>query len=191
MILGVLVLYGTLGGLLFGYNLGCITGALPIMLNDTSISLDDTQAEAVVGYCKWGAAAGALAGVWLLRRGHTLCFWLSSLAYIAGPLLLAGADGWLTLASGRFVVGLGIGLSAVASPTYLADVAPPARRGGIVALYEVALTVGVLVASLTNTALQIPRVAALVTTALPRLTSRTHERNSPPPPHIQLRAPFA
>ena len=60
-------------------------------LNDTSLALTDMQAEAVVGYCKWGAALGALAGVWLLRRGHTLCFWLSSLAFVSGPLLLAGA----------------------------------------------------------------------------------------------------
>ena len=140
----LLILYGVLGGALFGYDLGCITGALPLMLNDTSLALTDPQAELVVGYCKCGAAAGALAGVWLLRRGHTLCFWLSSLAFIAGPLLVAGANGWLAISAGRLVVGVGIGLSAVASPTYLAEIAPPSRRGGIVALYELALSLGLL-----------------------------------------------
>ena len=163
----LVVIYGIFGGLLFGYDLGCITGALPLVLNDTKLHLTDPQAEAVVGYCKWGAAAGALAGVWLLRRGHTLCFWLSSLAYIAGPLAIAGASSWLTFAAGRLLVGLGIGLSAVASPTYLADISPPARRGGIVALYEVAVSVGLIAASLINTLLQLPAVHGALHRAMP------------------------
>jgi hypothetical protein len=128
--LATLVFFGALGGALFGYDLGCMTAALPLMLNDTRLGLTDVEAELIVGHAKWGAAVGALAGVWLLRRGHTLCFWISSLAFIVGPLLLAGATSWITLSAGRLAAGLGIGLSAVASPTYLAEIAPPARRGG-------------------------------------------------------------
>ena len=167
----LLILYGVLGGALFGYDLGCITGALPLMLNDTSLALTDPQAELVVGYCKCGAAAGALAGVWLLRRGHTLCFWLSSLAFIAGPLLVAGANGWLAISAGRLVVGVGIGLSAVASPTYLAEIAPPSRRGGIVALYELALSLGLLAASLVNTALELPAVSHWLARLMPNVAT--------------------
>ena len=170
----ILIIYGALGGFLFGYDLGCITAALPIMLNDKNLSLTDFEAEAVVGHCKLGAAAGALAGIYLLRRGHTLCFWLSSLGYIAGPLMLAGADGWISLAAGRLIVGIGIGLSAVASPTYLAEIAPPARRGGIVALYEVALTCGLLFASLINTGLQFGDVKSWLLKVMPDVLGADH-----------------
>ena len=127
----ILIIYGALGGFLFGYDLGCITAALPIMLNDKNLSLTDFEAEAVVGHCKLGAAAGALAGIYLLRRGHTLCFWLSSLGYIAGPLMLAGADGWISLAAGRLIVGIGIGLSAAIVSTAVVPLGWKGRPPGL------------------------------------------------------------
>ena len=167
MLLLVIILYAVTAGMLFGANLGSITSALPLMQNDTSLALDDLQAEIVVGHCKFGAAIGALAGVWLLGGGHIRCFWLSGLGFVAGPLVMACADTWGVLAVGRLVSGLAVGLSAVATPTYLADVAPASSRGCIVGLYELALSSGLLVTGLVNTLLTLPSVQSALYTALP------------------------
>lgn len=169
ILLAILIAYAALGGFLFGYDLGCITGALPLMLNDTTLELTDGQAEMVVAHCKVGAAIGAIVGVWLLRTGHMPCFYLSGILYIVGPLLIATASGWVMLSAGRLAAGLAVGLSAVASPTYLADVAPARSRGCIVGLYELSLTAGMLTASLINLLLQQPFVRDALATVLPRL----------------------
>lgn len=166
-LLAGLIAYAALGGFLFGYDLGCITGALPLMLNDTMLELTDGQAEAVVSHCKVGAAIGALVCMWLLRTGHVACFYLSGVLYILGPVLLATASGWVMLSAGRLAGGLAVGLSAVASPTYLADVAPSSSRGCIVGLYELSLTAGMLMASLINLLLQQPFVQDAIATLLP------------------------
>lgn len=152
------IAYAGLGGFLFGYDFGCINGALPVLLNETGLLggvLTHGQAEAVVGTCKIGAALGALLAIWLLPRGHVPCFWLSGFAFVCGPVLLACAGRWEVLVVGRFIVGVAIGLSSVASPTYLADISPPSHRGCIVGLYELSLTLGMLCASLINTLLQL------------------------------------
>ena len=91
-------LYAALAGFLFGYDLGCINGALPVLLNDTSLALSDEQAEQIVAHCKVGAAVGALISILLMQHGHLRSFWASSLCFVAGPLLLAGSRSWPVLA---------------------------------------------------------------------------------------------
>ncbi|KAF6262111.1 major facilitator superfamily domain-containing protein [Scenedesmus sp. NREL 46B-D3] len=54
------------------------------------------------------------------------------------------------LVAGRFLVGLGIGASAIVVPAYLAEIAPAAKRGGVVQTYEVMLTLGMLSAGVVN-----------------------------------------
>ena len=101
-------LYAALAGFLFGYDLGCINGALPVLLNDTSLALSDEQAEQIVAHCKVGAAVGALISILLMQHGHLRSFWASSLCFVAGPLLLAGSRSWPVLALGRFITGLAV-----------------------------------------------------------------------------------
>ena len=160
-------LYAALAGFLFGYDLGCINGALPVLLNDTSLALSDEQAEQIVAHCKVGAAVGALISILLMQHGHLRSFWVSSLCFVAGPLLLAGSRSWPVLALGRFITGLAVGVSAVAAPTYLADIAPPRVRGCIVGTYELALTCGMLIASAANTVLQLPSVRVALAAWMP------------------------
>ena len=141
--------YAALGGFVFGFDLGVIAGVLPSMTRD--LSLDHVEAELVVGGCKMGAALGALAAVFLLRPlGHRCCFSLSGAAYVGGPVLMALADTWWLMALGRGLTGVGIGLSAVAAPAYLGEVAPPSVRGAVVGAYELLLCVGLLVAAALN-----------------------------------------
>ena len=161
--LALVVLFGALGGSLFGYDLGLIGGVLaslnganatrsevsPPYPEDT-IYLDEIATELVVGGCKVGAALGALLCMWLLPCGHHTCFVFSGVAYVLGPVIMATAPTWPVIFVGRVVTGIGVGASAVASPAYLGEVAPAAVRGAIVATYELALCLGLVAAVLVD-----------------------------------------
>lgn len=159
-----LAAFAGMGGFLFGYDIGVISGALPLLANDTELALDDRSTELIVGQAKIGAALGAFGATWVLQsRGHVALFWLSGLAFIAGPILIAAAaPSPLLVGAGRLLTGLGVGLSAVASPTYLADIAPLRSRGCIVGVYELMLTLGVVTAAVVDTLLQLPAVVSWV-----------------------------
>ena len=160
-------LFAGAGGLLFGYDIGVVVATLPLLRSEESLS--DLQAEAVVGHTKIGAAVGAFVAALLFRYGHgprrVLC--LSNLAFVCGPVLMAFAHGWVQIALGRLLTGIGIGLSCVTAPMYLGDIAPASSRGAVVTCYELMLTVGVLCSSLVCYSLQQPGPSAFLRHLLP------------------------
>ncbi|GIL91883.1 hypothetical protein Vretifemale_19472 [Volvox reticuliferus] len=108
----------------------------------------------IVGVAKLGAAAGTfLGGAAMARYGRQRALALNSVAFTAGPLIMAIARGPWMLVLGRFVVGLGVGISATVSPAYIAELAPARIRGMLVQLYEVMLCIGMLSAPLVDWAL--------------------------------------
>ena len=155
-----LTVFAGAGGFLFGYNLGVIAGVLPLLRNDTNLALDDTMTELIVGQAKVGAALSALIGTWVLQtRGHVTVFWVAGLAFVAGPILVAaGSSHWVMVAAGRLLTGVALGLSAVASPTYLAEVTPARSRGFVISMYDLMLTMGALMAAGVNALLQVQEV---------------------------------
>ena len=160
MLLRGLTVFTGAGGFLFGYNLGVIAGVLPLLRNDTNLALDDTMTELIVGQAKVGAALSALIGTWVLQtRGHVTVFWVAGLAFVAGPILVAaGSSHWVMVAAGRLLTGVALGLSAVASPTYLAEVTPARSRGFVISMYDLMLTMGALMAAGVNALLQVQEV---------------------------------
>lgn len=110
--------------------------------------------EAVVAAAKAGAVAGAFfGGALMLQYGRRRALAAGSAFFLAGPLLMALAPGLALLVLGRVLVGVGIGASAVVVPAYLGELAPAARRGATVEVYELLLTVGALAAVLVDAAL--------------------------------------
>mmetsp|Transcript_47451 Transcript_47451/g.107577 ORF Transcript_47451/g.107577 Transcript_47451/m.107577 type:complete len:458 (-) Transcript_47451:573-1946(-) len=77
---------------------------------------------------------------------------LASAAYAGGSLALALAPGFWSLLAGRLALGLGVGLSSVAVPVYLAEVAPPKHRGRVVACYTLSVVAGQVLACVVNVA---------------------------------------
>ena len=163
----MMALFACSGGMLFGYDTGTMVATLPMLVEEQSLT--DEQTEAVVGHTKAGAALGALLGSWLFRHGHgpRWTFFLSNAAYVAGPALMAFASGYLQISFGRLLTGFGIGMSAVTAPVYLGDIAPKESRGAVVAMYELMLAFGVLIASLIAFVLQLPAPAAALSHLLP------------------------
>ena len=138
-----------LGGLLFGYDTGVISGAL--LFVKRSFHLGSTGQSVVVSAVLVGAVIGA--GTAMLigdRIGRKVLIALSAVVFIAGTAVAAGATGIAVLIAGRAVLGVAIGLSSSVVPVYIAEISPERRRGGFVALFQLAITVGIFLAYVVN-----------------------------------------
>ena len=141
--------FAALGGLLFGYDTGVISGALIFI--QKSFGLTVLHQGVVVSVVLVGAALGALVGGKLSDRiGRRMTLLLTSLIFIAGAILCAIASSENMLIVGRGIVGLGIGLSSTTVPVYISEVSPAKARGWQVSLFQLAITVGILVAYLVD-----------------------------------------
>ncbi len=141
--------FAALGGLLFGYDTGVISGALIFIR--TQFGLSTFQQELVVSVALVGAAVGALSGGRLAdifgRRSMLL---VTALIFVIGAIVSAAAPSLALLVIGRLIVGLGIGLATSTVPIYISEVAPPQSRGWQVSLFQLAITVGILAAYLVD-----------------------------------------
>lgn len=141
-----------LGGLLFGYDTGVISGALLFVRQ--VMSLSSTLQGLVVAIAPGGAAVGAaVAGQLSDRFGRRRVILGAGLLFIAGAVISAVAQGVSVLVLGRFLVGLAIGVASMLTPLYLAEISPARDRGAIVSLNQLCITVGILVSYLVGFAL--------------------------------------
>jgi len=141
--------FAGLGGLLFGYDTGVISGAQLFFQKDFSLSTVALEEMVAVGLA--GAAAGALFGGRLADRfGRRTLLILTALIFAAGAILCAIATSAAVLFFGRIVVGIGIGLSSGTVPVYISEVSPPDARGWTVSLFQLAITIGILLAYLVD-----------------------------------------
>jgi SP family galactose:H+ symporter-like MFS transporter len=140
------------GGLLYGYDTGVISGAILFIRND--FALNKTLQSITVSIVLVGAMAGALAAGRLAdQRGRRPALLIASVIFAAGAVASALAPNVATLIAARFVVGVAIGVSSVASPLYVSEIAPRSSRGALVSLYQFAITIGILGAYLVDLAL--------------------------------------
>jgi MFS transporter, SP family, galactose:H+ symporter len=140
--------FAALGGLLFGYDTGVISGAVLFITKQFSLSTFPT--ELVVAVVLVGAAVGALTGGRLADRlGRRLTLLLTSIIFILGALLCAFSSSLAVLIVGRIIVGLAIGLSSVV-PVYISEISPANARGWQATLYQLAITIGILAAYLVD-----------------------------------------
>lgn len=136
-----------LGGLLFGYDTGVISGALLFIRQ--AMALSDTMQGIVVAIALAGAALGAaVAGTLSDRIGRKGVILGAALLFIIGAVLSAVAHGLTVLLLGRIAVGIAIGVASMLTPLYLAEIAPARDRGAIVSLNQFCITLGILVSYL-------------------------------------------
>jgi SP family galactose:H+ symporter-like MFS transporter len=146
----VAVLAG-LGGLLFGYDTGVIGGAQLFIEKDFHLS--SFSDEVLVSCVLVGAIVGSLlAGALLSRIGRRPTIMLAGGLFVLGSLGAAVSPNAGALDAARIVVGVAIGLVSVAAPLYVAEMSPPARRGALVAIYQLAITIGIFAAYLVDEA---------------------------------------
>jgi sugar porter (SP) family MFS transporter len=134
-----------LGGLLFGYDTGVISGAL--LFVKKSFHLGVTGQGFVVGAVLVGAAVGAFLSMLIGDRvGRKLLIASSALVFVAGTVIASAATNVELLVAGRAILGVAIGLSSSVVPVYIAEISPERRRGGFVALFQLAITAGIFLA---------------------------------------------
>ncbi|XP_040063446.1 solute carrier family 2, facilitated glucose transporter member 10 isoform X2 [Ixodes scapularis] len=139
----------SLGGILFGYDTGIISGAL-LQLKDT-FRLSCVTQQLVVGSLFLGAfLASFVGGVLVDLLGRKRALLLASLLFLTGTALQSLSPGLAVLVCGRLFTGMAVSLSTTAECTYIAEISPPAQRGLLVSLNEVAITVGFLLAYTVN-----------------------------------------
>jgi SP family galactose:H+ symporter-like MFS transporter len=133
-----------LGGMLFGYDIGVISGA--ILFINKQFSLSPTMEEIVVSSVLLGSLVGAAAGGMLADRlGRRRLSIATAIVFCLGAAgaALAPDTAWLIIA--RVVAGVAIGVASFVSPLYISEIAPVDIRGKLVSINQVALTSGIVV----------------------------------------------
>lgn len=142
-----------LGGLLFGYDTGVVSGALLFLHRDFG-PVSSFDKELVVSLLLVGAVVGALgAGRVADRVGRRPTLLATAVVFILGVLAAAFSPSLGVLIAMRFVIGLAVGSASEVVPLFIGEAAPPKLRGALVSFNQLALTIGILVSFLVDYAL--------------------------------------
>jgi sugar porter (SP) family MFS transporter len=142
---GTLFFFGALGGILFGYDLGVISGVLVFIKKIWS--LDAVQLGFINGSLAAGAIFGALSVIKLADRlGRRRTILVAATVFTLGTVGATFAPTFETLVAFRFIVGVAVGASSATVPTYLAELAPGKVRGLLSSLNQLMIVSGILIA---------------------------------------------
>ncbi|MEU2199964.1 sugar porter family MFS transporter [Isoptericola sp. NPDC019482] len=137
------------GGFLFGFDSSVINGAVDAI--EGQFDLNSTVTGLVVAIALLGCALGAWSGGKLADRwGRTHVMVLGAVLFFVSSILSAIAWSAWDLAIWRFMAGVGIGIASVIAPAYIAEIAPAAMRGRLGSLQQLAITVGIFAALLSD-----------------------------------------
>ncbi|KAK2443194.1 inositol transporter [Trifolium repens] len=152
-ILGVTAAAG-IGGLLFGYDTGVISGALLYIKDDfDDVRKSSFLQETIVSMALVGAIIGAATGGWINdvfgRKKATLS---ADVVFTLGSIVMAAAPDAYVLILGRLLVGIGVGVASVTAPVYIAESSPSEIRGSLVSTNVLMITGGQFLSYLVNLA---------------------------------------
>ncbi|MDY3127186.1 MAG: sugar porter family MFS transporter [Corynebacterium sp.] len=148
----VVAVIAALGGLLFGYDTGVMSGAL--LFISPEFDMTAVQEGQVTSMLLVGAAIGALtAGRAADRWGRRTTLLIGGVIFVVGSIWCAFAGSVWGLAAARTFLGVAVGGVSIVSPMYIAEMVPPAIRGRMVSLNTLMIVIGQLVAYLVNSAL--------------------------------------
>src|SRR5919112_172738 len=145
-----LTVIASLGGLLFGFDTGVISGAL-VYLHETFQLTPVSEGLVVTSLLFPGATAGALLGGsladWVGRKQSLV---IAGVIFLISTLACALAPNVALLVVGRIVLGFAVGVASVVVPLYLAEMAPASQRGRIVTVNQLMLVIGLFLAFVIN-----------------------------------------
>jgi MFS family permease len=143
------MIFAAVGGVLYGYDLGVIAGALLFVPHDIPMTVQ--QISFLVGaYLFGGAVATLLSGPLADWLGRKLLIMVSSVIFLIGVLLVVIADTYSTLLMGRVIQGVGVGIITIVVPLFLSESLPTYLRGRGIAIFQLLLTAGILLAGVVD-----------------------------------------
>ena len=141
--------FGALGGVLFGYDTGVISGALLFIPNDFKLT-PFLQGAIVAGLLLGAMIGAAFAGRLSDRLGRRRLIIIAAIVFTGGALLAAAAPTVWVLIAARVIIGLAVGSAALVVPLYLSEIAPTEVRGAITSLNQLMVVCGILAAFIVN-----------------------------------------
>ncbi|AWB33180.1 sugar porter family MFS transporter [Orrella marina] len=148
----VVAIIAAIAGVLFGFDEGVIAGALAALRSEFGISA--FEEGFMTSAVPLGALFGALlAGMLAEQYGRRATLLLASVLFTLGAVLAGLSSGVWSLTMCRLLLGLAVGLAATVAPLFISENAPSDKRGLLVSIYQLAVTIGILSAYLVNYAL--------------------------------------
>lgn len=142
----------SLAGFLFGFDTVVISGAEQTI--QSLWKLDSALHGLAISMALWGTVLGSLTGGWPSEhfgRKKTL-LWIGAL-YLSSAVGSALAPEVYSFMFFRFIGGLGVGISTVAAPTFISEIAPPKYRGRLAGMFQFNIVLGILIAFISNSLL--------------------------------------
>jgi SP family galactose:H+ symporter-like MFS transporter len=132
------------GGILFGFDTGVISGAILFIVKQWNLT--HGQAEFATSSVLIGAVLGAIAGGALGDRlGRKKSIIYATVLFLVGTVIVSVATSMGPFTIGRVLIGAAIGVASFTVPLYISEMAPASLRGGMVSLNQLAVTIGILV----------------------------------------------
>lgn len=144
-----LAIVASLGGFLFGYDTAVISGTINFVSLQFRLDASGTGwfvSSALLG-CIFGVS---VAGILSDRYGRKKLLILSAVFFGLSAVGCAFATGFTSLVIFRLIGGLGIGVASMLSPLYISELSPSHKRGRLVAMYQFAITIGILLSYFIN-----------------------------------------
>lgn len=146
----MIVLSG-IGGILYGYDVGVFSGAMPFIIKEIFAGVDKHTLAREIGIIGGAVFGGGLFGTLVTgylsdKFGRRNVIILSCIIFIIAILVVVDAHSFSALLIGRLLLGIGVGIVAVVVPLYLTEVAPTHIRGMSVTVFQLFLTIGILLA---------------------------------------------
>ena len=146
----------SLAGILFGYHIGVVNGALEKMAASIGIAESAVRQGIVVSMVLAGALVGSAVASSIsekLGRRGTLVGGVVPLTML-GAALVASASSFAAVTAGRFITGIGVGIASAVLPSYIGEISPRAIRGELGSVTQVSICAGILIAVLAGLAFQ-------------------------------------
>jgi SP family galactose:H+ symporter-like MFS transporter len=140
-----------IGGFLFGFDTGVISGTLIFLQDAKGWALTDSQLGGVTTAVLLGAVVGCLiSGKITDLLGRKKIIIITSVIFMIGAVLSGSAPNVHFLIISRLFLGVGIGIASFSVPLYIAEISPTRYRGALVTINQLMITVGILVSYITD-----------------------------------------
>ena len=140
-----------IGGFLFGFDTGVISGTLIFLQDAKGWALTDSQLGGVTTAVLLGAVLGCLiSGKITDILGRKKIIIITSVIFMCGAVLSGSAPDVKFLIISRLFLGVGIGIASFSVPLYIAEISPARNRGALVTINQLMITVGILVSYITD-----------------------------------------